>query len=144
MPRITPVHNDDSASDSKPQSASIDLQTQSHVSSTSQNIGDAAAGVMIAGSLGQDPRAVVDSMWKMYESSDSPGHLRHWHWVTEDNIDVIKHLPLSAACFMDQPVTVISELLNAFPDDVRKKDSFQRTALHWAARYSTYPEVVAV
>lgn len=79
----------------------------------------------------------------MYESSDSPGHLRHEHLVTEDNIDVIKHLPLSAACFMDQPVTVISELLNAFPDDVRKKDSFQRTALHWAARYSTYPEVVA-
>jgi ankyrin repeat protein len=85
----------------------------------------------------------IDSMWKMYESSDSPGHLRHEHLVTEDNIDVIKHLPLSAACFMDQPVTVISELLNAFPDDVRKKDSFQRTALHWAARYSTYPEVVA-
>ncbi len=86
----------------------------------------------IAGALQRGPRAVVDAMLKIKTSYEYGDEIER----------CIHDQPLSAACAMDLGVSVISALLEAFPDDARKKDDDDWTALHWAARWSPNLAVV--
>jgi hypothetical protein len=81
----------------------------------------------IGGALEQGPRAIVDAMWAALPKGKKYMYENKHHF---------EELPISAACVMDQSLAVISKLMEAFPDHIRKKsESNGRLPLHWAAKY---------
>jgi ankyrin repeat protein len=122
--RVPAVDTDDAPVGSSDVAAGLaDAQVQPSVSVASESPGptpsDAAEAEKrmleaIGGALEQGPRAVVDAMWMALprgEAYDKIYKLKHW----------FEELPISAACAMDQSLAVISKLMEAFPDHVRKK-----------------------
>jgi ankyrin repeat protein len=141
--RLPAVDSDDAPVGSSDAAAGLaDAQVQPSVSVASESPGptpsDAAEAEKrmleaIGGALEQGPRAVVDAMWMALPRGKAYDRI---HKLKSD----FEELPISAACAMDQSLAVISKLMQAFPDHVRKKDG--RTALHWAAVYNSNAAVI--
>ena len=131
------VDSDDAPVGSSDAAAGLaDAQVQPSVSVASESPGptpsDAAEAEKrmlgaIGGALEQGPRAVVEAMWMVLPRGKAYDKIHEFK-------SGFKELPISAACAMDQSLAVISKLMQAFPDHVRKKDKDGWTAMHWAAR----------
>ena len=89
----------------------------------------------IGEALEQGPRAVVDAMWVALPRGKAYDKIYDFKSNFEE-------LPISAACAMDQSLAVISKLMEAFPDHVRKKDEDGRFPLHLAAENNSNAAVI--